>query len=62
MSTKLDRHAHGDVSLNNTLINEVQNHKHLGLVLANNLSWTSQIDDIYVKAMKRLDIIQHFQV
>jgi hypothetical protein len=44
--------------LNNTAINEVTVHKHLGLVFNNKMSWTDYINDICKKCNKRLDIIQ----
>ncbi len=61
ISKKLDRHLHTPVSLNNTLVDDVSSHKHLGLFLSNNLSWISHIDEIYLKAMKRLDTIHCFK-
>ena len=44
--------------MNNVILNEVQSHKHLGVTFNHNLSWTSHIDEVCLKAMKRLDIIQ----
>ena len=44
-SSKPDKHENATVSLNNTLIDEVQSHKHLGITLSQNLKWT-HIDDI----------------
>ena len=44
--------------MHNSVLEDVSHHKHLGLVLSNNLCWTNHIDEVYVKAMKRLDIIQ----
>ena len=36
-SSKPDKHENATVSLNNTLIDEVQSHKHLGITLSQNL-------------------------
>ena len=47
--------------MNNVILNEVQSHKHLGVTFNHNLSWTSHIDEVCLKAMKRLDIIQRFK-
>ena len=46
---------------NNVILNEVQSHTHLGVIFNHNLSWTSHIDEVCLKAMKRLDIIQRFK-
>ena len=47
--------------MHNSVLEDVAHHRHLGLVLSNNLVWTNHIDEVYVKAMKRLDIIQSFK-
>ena len=47
--------------MHNSVLEDVAHHMHLGLVLSNNLGWTNHIDEVYVKAMKRLDIIQSFK-
>ena len=61
ISNKMDRNNHPRVSMHNSVLDDVSHHKHLGLVLSNNLCWTNHIDEVYVKAMKRLDIIQSFK-
>ena len=58
ISDKMDRNNHPRVSMHNSVLEDVSHHKHLGLVLSNNQCWTNHIDEVYVKAMKRLDIIQ----
>ena len=40
------------------LVKEVTAHKHLGVILSSNLSWNEHIDDICLKASKRLDILR----
>ena len=49
---------HPDLSLNDTKLTGVNNHKHLGLTISNNMSWSSHINEILAKAEKRLLIIQ----
>ena len=61
VSNKLDSHLNAHVHMSNADIDHVKNHKHLGLILSDNLGWNSHIMEIYAKAMKRLDIIQHFK-
>ena len=61
ISNKMDKNNHPRVSMHNSVLEDVSHHKHLGLVLSNNLCWTNHIDEVYVKAMKRLDIIQSFK-
>ncbi len=47
--------------MNNTALDEVRTHKHLGITLSYNLTWNAHIDELYIKAMKRLNIIQSFK-
>ena len=44
--------------LKNKPVNEVTSHKHLGLTLACDGSWSKHVEDIYVKAMKRVDCLR----
>ena len=46
--------------MNNVILSEVQSHKHLGVTFSHNLSWTPNIDEVCLPAMKRLDIIHRF--
>lgn len=61
VSNKLDRHNNPSVEMNNTHIDEVQSHKHLGVIIHQSLTWSSHIDEIYIKAMRRLDVIQRMK-
>ena len=49
---------HPDLLLNYTKLTEVNNHKHLGLTISNNMSWSSHINEILVKAEKRLSMMR----
>ena len=44
--------------LKNKPVVEVSSHKHLGLTLSNDGSWSNHVDDIYVRAMKRVDCLR----
>ena len=61
ISNKRDRDDNPRVEMNNSLIDEVQSHKHLGVILQQTLMWSSHIDEIYTKAMRRLDVIQRIK-
>ena len=61
ISAKPDKHLNPRVMINNETIKEVTSHKHLGITLSGGLGWSTHTDEIYVKAMKRLDIIQYFK-
>ena len=61
VSNKSDYNKNPPLTLNQSVIAEVTEHKHLGIVLERNLKWNSQIDSTVTKAMKRLDIIQSFK-
>ena len=42
----------------NKRIEEVSSHKHLGVTLTCNLSWSSHVEDVWVKAMRRVNIMK----
>ena len=58
VSRKRDSHLY-PLSFDNSVVDEVSNHKHLGIVLSND--WANHIDEICAKAMRRLDVIQSFK-
>ena len=60
ISNKMDRNNHPQASMHNSVPEDVAHHRHLEIVLSSNPGWTNHIDEVYVKAMKRLDIIQSF--
>ena len=53
VSHKRDAHLYPPLSFDNCIVDEVSNHKHLGIVLSNDLGWANHIDEIYAKAMRR---------
>ena len=61
ISRKRDAHLYPPLSFDNSVVDEVSNHKHLGIVLSNDLGWANHIDEICAKAMRRLDVIQSFK-
>ena len=48
---------HPPLYFNNILIEEVQNHKHLGIIINKNLNWHNHVEYITTKALKRLDVL-----
>jgi hypothetical protein len=46
--------------MNNTIINQVTEHKHLGLEISNDGSWQKHIDLITKKAFTRVNIQRKF--
>ena len=61
ISNKTDRDTCPCISINNVQIEEVVSHKHLGVPLTQNLSWSAHINEIAIKASQRLNIIQCFK-
>ena len=47
--------------MNNDILSEVQSHRHLGVTFSHDLSCTSHMDEVCLKAMKQLDIIHRFK-
>ena len=61
VSRKRNAHLYPPLSFDNSVVDEVSNHKHLGIVLSNDLGWANHIDEICAKPMRRLDVIQSFK-
>ena len=57
ISNKKDLHLHPKISLDGNDIDEVSSYVYLGLRFSNNLKWSHHIDDISVKAKKRLNLM-----
>ena len=47
--------------MDNEIIKEIKNHKHLGIIISSDLSWKEHIDTICNKAKKRLDVMRFFK-
>jgi hypothetical protein len=47
--------------MNNTIINQVTEHKHLGLEISNDANWKKHIDLITKKAFTRVSILRKFK-
>lgn len=52
---------HPSLEFDSTVIDEVRNHKHLGLTIQNDLKWNSHIENICTTGHKRLDILSHLK-
>ena len=61
ISNKPDRNDNPHVVMHGTILNEVQSHKHLGVVLHQSLVWSSHIEEICIKAMTRLNVVQRIK-
>ena len=57
-SVKRLRPNHPPLFFNNNEIQEVFNHKHLGVTLSSNLTWTAHIINIHENASKRLNLLK----
>ena len=58
ISRKTVKTIHPPLKMNNHDLQEVVNHKHLGLFFSNNGLWHDQIDYIVKKAYARLDVLR----
>ena len=58
ISNRLNQDNLPQILLNDTQIENVQSHKHLGIILDTKLSWSNYVDYIHTKCMKRLDIMK----
>ena len=45
-----------------TIIDRVNTHRHLGVYLASNLDWSTQINDICLRANKKLSVLRHVKM
>ena len=58
MSLKRDQPLHPSLYMNGVLVRNTSSHKHLGLTLANNCSWTEHINNITSTAWHRLNLLR----
>ena len=49
------------LTFDNTLLDEVKEHKHLGLTICSNLSWSSHIDNIISDTSKMSDVLKNLK-
>jgi len=57
-STKHDKPHHADLVLDNSKIDEVSRHTHLGVTLSHDLSWRPHLLEVYEKACKKLTLLK----
>ena len=48
---------HPDIIFDNVVLPEIESHKHLGLILSNNLSWSEHIDSILKSVSPMIDVL-----
>ncbi|MES9994357.1 MAG: hypothetical protein ABW098_20600 [Candidatus Thiodiazotropha sp.] len=61
ISKKRSKPHHPVLTLGGTNINEVTHHKHLGIVLSSDATWTHHLEVILAKAWKRLGYIRKYK-
>ena len=61
ISRKNMKPNHPPLSMNNVVISEVENHKHLGLNLNTLGTWHNHIEDISKKAWKRINMLRNLK-
>ena len=58
VSRKINRNVHPPLIMNGVHINEVQHHKHLGILLSNDGTWHEHIDYITSKAWQKIYVMR----
>ena len=61
ISKKRSKPHHPVLTLGGTNINEVSYHKHLGIVLSSDATWTNHLEIVLAKAWKRLGYIRQYK-
>lgn len=61
ISRKINRPIHPPLFMNNSNINIVNEHKHLGLIFSDDGSWNKHLDMITKKAYARINILRKFK-
>ena len=61
ISKKKKKLSKPDLIMNNIKLKEVESHKHLGVTLANDLTWGEHITNIAISANKQLDVFNVFK-
>ena len=57
-SRKYNKPYHPPVLMDQTQINEVMSHKHLGIILTNDCNWHEHIEHIKAKAWNRINVMR----
>ena len=47
---------------NQTVIDRVNTHPHLGVYITSNLNWSMQINDVCLRANKKLSVLRHIKL
>lgn len=58
LSRKINRQIHPAITMNNQIITEVENHKHLGVVFQSNCTWHEHLNMIISKAWQRINVMR----
>ena len=58
LTRKINRQMHPSISMNNQIITEVDNHKHIGIVFQSNCLWHEHLNIITAKAWQRINIMR----
>ena len=58
LSRKINRQSHPATTMNNQIITEVENHKHLGVVFQSNCTWHEHLNMIISKAWQRINVMR----
>ena len=61
ISKKRKPHQYPDLIFMNEILENVTEHKHLGLVIRSDLTWTSHINELVTKGMKMVNILKYLQ-
>ena len=61
ISRKHNKPFHPPILMNNTIIQEVENHKHLGITLSSSGTWHEHISSIKQKAWQRINALRKFK-
>jgi hypothetical protein len=62
ITSKINKPFHPPLIMNNTIIDQVTEHEHLGLEISNDGSWQKHIDLITKKALTRVNILRKFNI
>jgi hypothetical protein len=61
ITRQINKLFHPPLIMNNTIINQATEHKHLGLEISNDGSWQKHIDLITKKVFTRVNILRKFK-